>query len=235
VTPLSLLEYKESTSPYPCFTIIIGYILISFFIVSPIVHAYGLNEQSYDTRFDFISFVPSIQLPGKPVNISCILYPSSDIIEVKIVLTDPSRKVTRIPMTDEMNGRYSHHLVGEIKGKYWFFIEADTRESGLFQSALYSFWISSSYEDKDSDNMQDLWEMENGLNPENPYDAAIDSDFDGYTNREEFIMHTDPMRNNMFQNVLYQLNEKQSYLFISFILCFMVCFFSWYGMRRMII
>ena len=34
--------------------------------------------------------------------------------------------------------------------------------------------------------MPDSWEIENGLDPNDPSDAALDSDNDGLTNLEEF-------------------------------------------------
>ena len=130
------------------------------------------------------------------------------------------------------NGKYSYQFFNHMTGRFWFFIEADTKGAGEFQSNLYSFWISSSLKDKDDDGMLDSWELKNGLDIETAHDALIDSDLDGYTNYEEFLMNTDPMRNDMIQIAFYQIKEKQSYLFISLLLCFMLCFFSLYGMRR---
>jgi hypothetical protein len=209
--------------------------LISVLLLSTTSLAYSYDEVGCEKRFDFVTFTPSIQFPGKPVNISCILYPSSDVSSVNIVLTNPSGDVYHIPMNNGMNGTYTSQIVYETNGKYWFFIEADTLDSGIFQSDLFSFWIANSKEDRDGDDMSDPWELQNDLDPENPSDASLDSDSDGYTNREEFLMHTDPMRNDMIENAWYHLKEKQTYLFISFLLCFMLCFFSLFGMRRMMI
>jgi len=47
--------------------------------------------------------------------------------------------------------------------------------------------------DTDHDGMPDWWEVENGLNPTDPSDAALDTDGDGATNREEYEAGTDPM------------------------------------------
>ena len=206
--------------------------LISFLIFSPVVLSFHQDISNFESQFDFISFSPSVQLPGQPVNISCIIYPSSNIRSVTIVETNPKRQVIRNLMTDDGNGKYSYQFTHKMTGRFWFFIEVDSKESGIFQSNLYSFWISSSLDDKDDDGMLDSWETKNGLDPETANDALVDSDLDGYTNHEEFNMKTDPMRNDMIQNVCYHLKEKQSYLFISLLLCFMLCFFSYYGMRR---
>lgn len=50
--------------------------------------------------------------------------------------------------------------------------------------------------DIDNDNIPDTWEVENGLNPLNATDAAIDNDSDGLTSIQEYQMGTDP--NNYF-------------------------------------
>jgi hypothetical protein len=46
--------------------------------------------------------------------------------------------------------------------------------------------------DSDGDGMPDLWELAHGLRFDDPSDAALDSDGDGYTNIEEYRAGTDP-------------------------------------------
>ena len=46
--------------------------------------------------------------------------------------------------------------------------------------------------DADGDQMPDGWEVQHGLNPQDPSDAALDSDQDGLSNLEEFYNGTDP-------------------------------------------
>jgi len=46
--------------------------------------------------------------------------------------------------------------------------------------------------DTDSDGMNDGWEIDNGLNYEDPSDATVDSDGDGFTNLTEHDGDTDP-------------------------------------------
>ncbi|MBE3139597.1 MAG: PKD domain-containing protein, partial [Thermoplasmata archaeon] len=46
--------------------------------------------------------------------------------------------------------------------------------------------------DTDNDGMADEWEIQYGLNPENPNDATADSDKDGLSNIQEYLKTTDP-------------------------------------------
>ena len=46
--------------------------------------------------------------------------------------------------------------------------------------------------DSDADGIPDYWELKYNLNPNDPSDAALDPDNDGYTNLEEYEKGTDP-------------------------------------------
>ena len=46
--------------------------------------------------------------------------------------------------------------------------------------------------DSDGDGIPDVWEIANGLNPNNAADAGYDSDGDGYNNLEEYVNNTNP-------------------------------------------
>lgn len=46
--------------------------------------------------------------------------------------------------------------------------------------------------DTDGDGMPDWWEIQHGLNPNDPGDANLDCDGDGATNLEEYLAGTDP-------------------------------------------
>jgi len=54
----------------------------------------------------------------------------------------------------------------------------------------YSHYYSSKHKstyDKDRDGLHDQWEINNNLDPKNPFDYQYDNDKNGYTNLEEFI------------------------------------------------
>jgi len=46
--------------------------------------------------------------------------------------------------------------------------------------------------DSDHDGLPDAWEIENGLNPNDPSDASLDNDGDGFSNHDEYIAGTNP-------------------------------------------
>jgi len=135
-------------------------------------------------------------------------------------------------MQYETKGKYTTLIAFQDLGKYYFFINVTTTNIGLFQSSLYLLWISSSFQDIDSDGLPNYWEMQYGLNPEYGRDAYIDSDSDGYLNKEEYLMNTSPIEDNLFQNIWYHIKEKQIYLGLSLLLSGLLCLFSLYGIRR---
>jgi hypothetical protein len=51
---------------------------------------------------------------------------------------------------------------------------------------------SGEVSDSDGDGLPDVWEVQNGFDPQNPADAALDSDNDGLTNLQEFLAGTNP-------------------------------------------
>ncbi|HYK04345.1 MAG TPA: Ig-like domain-containing protein [Thermoanaerobaculia bacterium] len=57
--------------------------------------------------------------------------------------------------------------------------------------ALLRLTVSGS-SDSDGDGMPDQWELDNGFDPENPADAALDADSDGLTNAAEYGQGTNP-------------------------------------------
>lgn len=55
--------------------------------------------------------------------------------------------------------------------------------------------------DSDGDGMPDEWEIKYNLDPNDPKDAAIDSDGDIYTNIEEYLNGTNPQENLNYRNL----------------------------------
>lgn len=68
----------------------------------------------------------------------------------------------------------------------------DSDEDGLTNLEEYELGTDMQLKDSDGDNMEDGWEVTNGLSPTDNSDALLDKDSDGYTNLEEFNSNTDP-------------------------------------------
>jgi len=74
----------------------------------------------------------------------------------------------------------------------------DLDNDGLSNLDEYLWQCNPVYIDTDQDQLQDGWEVDNGLDPINPLDAWIDSDNDNVTNFQEFLDNTDPQDHTSF-------------------------------------
>ena len=71
-------------------------------------------------------------------------------------------------------------------------LSADTDADGLTDWEEIRVYLSDPNDpDTDGDGMADGWEVDNGLDVNDPLDAGLDADADGLTNREEFQAGTD--------------------------------------------
>ncbi|MEO5913339.1 MAG: CARDB domain-containing protein [Luteolibacter sp.] len=70
-----------------------------------------------------------------------------------------------------------------------------------------SFTLSL-FADEDGDGLPRKWEMENGLSDLDPADADLDSDGDGFTNRQEFVALTDPKNANSYLKVQFSVAKS---------------------------
>jgi hypothetical protein len=76
--------------------------------------------------------------------------------------------------------------------------------AGFFQpGALSAIAFLTVLEDRDGDRAPDVWETDNGFNPDNPSDGVGDADGDHMLNKDEFFAGTNP-------------RDPQSYLKVEF-------------------
>ena len=66
--------------------------------------------------------------------------------------------------------------------------------------------------DSDSDTLPDSWEIEHGLDPLDPIDAAADNDFDGVLNTDEYIYNCNPNEPDSDLDTMPDLWEIQNNL-----------------------
>jgi Bacterial TSP3 repeat len=88
-----------------------------------------------------------------------------------------------LPVRDPVDTR----IVAEVRSRGGHIIDSQTEVGGwpVLKTAPPPL-------DSDHDGMPDAWEIQHGLNPHDPADAAADNDHDGYTNLEEYLNGTDP-------------------------------------------
>jgi len=77
-------------------------------------------------------------------------------------------------------------------------LPVDSYKKGIItdisQVGGYPEYKGKPYVDTDKDGMPDKWEKKHGLNPNDPSDAKLDSNNDGYTNIEDYINGIDPTK-----------------------------------------
>ena len=77
-------------------------------------------------------------------------------------------------------------------------LELDLDGDSVFENVATLKWaelsgpVGSDLADNDSDGMHNSWEVANGLNPDDPTDAALDSDGDGANNFNEYKSGSNP-------------------------------------------
>ncbi|MBP7275454.1 MAG: hypothetical protein KBA51_04545 [Kiritimatiellae bacterium] len=64
-------------------------------------------------------------------------------------------------------------------------------------------------EDRDGDHMPDEWEIAQEFNPDDPYDAMLDADADGFSNLEEYLAKTDPRQRENAPPIITKLRIDQ--------------------------
>jgi len=89
------------------------------------------------------------------------------------------------------DNRYHTRLAGFAPGRTYYVALRSVAEGGSL-SALTPEVSVTTAADGDGDGMSDAWEQRYGLNPDDPADAFIDADGDGYTSLQEYGGAGDP-------------------------------------------
>jgi len=204
-------------------------IFLLFFIVL------NISTVADDVTTSSVSYFdahPYVQGQNGFVNMICVLTNNISIKEIKVVITFPNGAKTESDMLWSSDGKYMYKDTYRIVGRYTFYIvfEAVLGNEGMTLSK--KFWITTNLDDTDDDGMPDWWEEKYGFNPEYPPDVYDDADEDGYTNKEEYEIGTDPLKAIFIQNAAYRVRENGVYLGVSIFLFIIMVLLSFYGKRR---
>jgi hypothetical protein len=211
--------------------LLLNCLLLVLILVSCDTVKSNVLQENEQLIFDYIDVSPDIQTTTQLCFFRCVISPSYDVTSVHIKLYLPNESSIQYPMQYFNEGFYRYSIIYQEIGNYNFQIIVKINNHS-YTSINRSFWISKSKDDKDSDGIYDWWEKKYGFNPENAYDAGNDFDNDGYTNKEEFLMNTNPLRNNIFENAWIELSKNYIYFFISFFFLILLSWMSLFGFRK---
>jgi hypothetical protein len=99
--------------------------------------------------------------------------PAKEAVEAVLATVGAS-----LPVRDAVDAR----IVDEVRQRQGSIIDSQAQVGGWPQ-----YRQARPPQDSDNDGMPDAWETAHGLNPNNPADAGLDRDGDGYTNIEEYL------------------------------------------------
>lgn len=111
--------------------------------------------------------------------------PKRDAVDKRIIKTVKTGKASYVKDAQEFISPY-------VKRR----LPADSYKQGIItdprQVGGLPKYNGTPYIDTDKDGMPDEWEIKYGLNPNDPSDASMDCNGDGYTNIEKYINGIDP-------------------------------------------
>lgn len=202
--------------------------LLFFFVLNISTVADDVTKSSVS----YFDAHPYVQGQNGFVDIICVLVEDIDINEIKVIITFPNREVTENAMLWSSDGKYVYKDTYRAVGSYTFYIVFEDIIGNKYMTISKTFWITANLGDADSDGVPDWWEEKYDFNPEYPSDAYDDADEDGYTNKEEYEIGTNPLKVIFIQNAAYRVRENGLYLGVSIFLFLVMILLSFYGKRR---
>jgi hypothetical protein len=121
-------------------------------------------------------FSYAVRLPFETVPTGFTLSPNALLLSSTSVAYTRSATINAVPAT----------LLTPTQNTFTF----SSAERGRLERV--DLEVSLVVADSDGDGIPDAWEIQYGLDPNNPADALLDSDSDGMSNLEEYLSGTDP-------------------------------------------
>lgn len=144
-----------------------------------------------------MTIIPSDQTFDKVLSNVGATMPCRDIVDQRIVeevRTGQAYYVKKLPKKNPYGDMWG--LSDKSKNEEGFFkyrrVDKDSYKHGIITSieqmgGFPKYKKYTAWKDSDGDGMPDEWEIANGLNPNDPSDANLDCNGDGYTNIEKYI------------------------------------------------
>ena len=144
-----------------------------------------------------MTIIPSDQTFDKVLSNVGATMPCRDIVDQRIVeevRTGQAYYVKKLPKKNPYGDMWG--LSDKSKNKEGFFkyrrLDNDSYKHGIITNieqmgGFPKYKKYTAWKDSDGDGMPDEWEIANGLNPNDPSDANLDCNGDGYTNIEKYI------------------------------------------------
>lgn len=121
--------------------------------------------------------------------------PKRDIVDQRVIEQVKTGRVYYDKAADDMEF-YQFKYRRLPKDSYKQGIITDIRQVGG-----YPAYTGTPYVDTDKDGMPDVWEKKYKLNPNDPSDAVLDCNGDGYTNIEKYIHGINPNKKTDWSNL----------------------------------
>lgn len=144
-----------------------------------------------------MTIIPSDQTFDKVLSNVGATMPCRDIVDQRIVeevRTGQAYYVKKLPKKNPYGDMWG--LSDKSKNEEGFFkyrrLDNDSYKHGIItdieqMGGFPKYKKYTAWKDSDGDGMPDEWEIANGLNPNDPSDANLDCNGDGYTNIEKYI------------------------------------------------
>ena len=144
-----------------------------------------------------MTIIPSDQTFDKVLSNVGATFPCRDIVDQRIVeevRTGQAYYVKKLPKKNPYGDMWG--LSDKSKNEEGFFkyrrLDKDSYKHGIItdieqMGGFPKYKKYTAWKDSDGDGMPDEWEIANGLNPNDPSDANLDCNGDGYTNIEKYI------------------------------------------------